>query len=80
MASFLIYVSVCMNMNQDYKTDYGKCGEDYGRCNPAHSSKFLYCDLSTNECHNDLAMSTAQANDYYDAYPLDACTSNICCH
>jgi len=65
----------CMNMNQDYKTDYGKCGEDYGRCNPAHSSKFLYCDLSTNECHNDLAMKTAQANDYYDAYPLDACTT-----
>jgi len=62
-------------MNQDYKTDYGKCGEEYGRCNPAHSSKFLYCDLSTNECHNDLAMSTAQANDYYDAYPVDACTT-----
>jgi len=63
----------CLNMNADFRNDYGKCGADYGRCNPSHNSKFLYCDIPNSECHNDASLRTT--NDYYDAYPENACTT-----
>ena len=61
-------------MNADWRTSYGKCGADYGRCNPSHNSKFLYCDIANSECTDDTSVKTN--NDYYDAYPEVACTSN----
>ena len=61
-------------MNADWRTSYGKCGADYGRCNPSHNRKFLYCDIANSECTDDTSVKTN--NDYYDAYPEVACTSN----
>ena len=61
-------------MNADWRTSYGKCGSGYGRCNPSHNSKFLYCDIANSECTDDASVKTF--NDYYDAYPEVACTSN----
>jgi len=63
----------CVNMNADWRTSYGKCGADYGRCNPSHNSKFLYCDIPNSECTDDASVKTF--NDYYDAYPEVACTT-----
>ena len=74
---FSFHVSVCADMNQDYKDNYGKCGSDYGRCNSYHNKKFLYCDLATDECHDSVEKKNAQANDYYDAYPSSTCASNF---